>query len=291
MSGRVFAATHGKRVAHRISVKTEVARWALPGLLWQLTFASIPVALLVMMSFWSLQEFEIVRDWSLGNYRRFVTGGIYVESYLRSLWLAGSNAIITIAIALPFAYGLAYYVSRKNQPLIILLVALPLFTSYLMRMYAWQTVLADNGIVNEILGTDLRILYTPHAIRIGLLSYFSTIVILLLYTVMRLVPRELIESARNLGAGEWQIATRVVLPQTQLAMAIGGLFVFILSFGDFMATTLLGGGQSYLFSAQIVDQIRVSNWPGSAALAVVMLVTLVVVFAIAFRAALRRRGE
>lgn len=269
----------------RLATRTGVARWALPAITWQLLFASVPIGLLIAMSFWKVENFEIVHDWSLDNYRRFFSSSVFVRSYFSSLWLAGSNAILTILMALPFAYGLAFYVSRRIQSMIILLVALPLFTSYLMRMYAWQTVLADNGVLNELLGTNVRILYTQLAIRIGFLSYFSTILILLLYTVMRLVPRELIDAARNLGASEIQIAVSVVLPQTRLAMAIGGLFVFILSFGDFMATALLGGGQTYLFSAQIVDQIRVSNWPAAAALAVLMLGTLIVVFALAFKSA------
>jgi len=272
----------------RLKPRLSVGAWAAPALIWQLVFAAVPLALLVLMSFWTLSEYQVSKEFTLDNYSRLFSDSIYLQAYLRSLLLSFTNALLAILISLPFAYALAFHVKPRRQPLILLIIALPLFTSYLMRMYAWQTVLADNGVVNAA-GLHVKLLFTETGIRLGLLSYFCTIVILLLYTAMRLVPPELLEAARNLGATERQVALRVILPQTKLAMAIGGLFAFILTFGDFVATSILGGGQAYLFSAQILDQVRISNWPGAASLAIVMLITLLLAFAIAFRLALGKR--
>lgn len=287
----------GGRASSRLRRLTTRARlsgvaWAVPGVLWQALFAAVPLVILIVLSFWTVSQSQGGSSWSTQNYQRFFGSGVYLGSYGQSVWLATSDAVVALLIALPFAYTLAFICSARVQAVIVPVVVLPLFTSYLIRMYAWQAVLSDRGVLNHVLslvGWHAGLLDTTTGVRIGLLSYQLSICILLLYAVMRLVPRELMEAARNLGANELQVAVRVVLPQTRLVAAIAGLVVFILTFGDYVGTGLLGGGQTYLFSAQISDFIQVGDWSAASALAVIMLVTLLLVFGAAFWLASARK--
>ena len=270
--------------------------WGLPLLVWQVLFLLTPAVLLVLMTFWKVRDFRIVAEYNLGNWTRLLESDVFVETLLRTLFLAGLSASVAIVLAFPFAYALAFKVSPGIRRLAIALLIVPFFTSYLLRIYSWNFMLADQGPVNYVLakvGIDpIVTLGTTPAVMLGYLALMFPLLTLILVLTLVNVDRSLIEAANNLGAGRWRSVALVVVPSIRVGLVLAAGFAVILSFGDVLAAKVLGSGRELTLGILIADVIKEGvNFPGAAVLAVIMVAVLLIMLAVMTRLAFPPRRE
>jgi spermidine/putrescine transport system permease protein len=232
----------------------------------------------------------------LDNYVRSLDG-IYLGIGWRSLWMAGLTTALTLAIGYPVAYALAVHAPRRWKDLLLGLVVVPFWTSFLIRTYAWMFLLRTEGLANRLLlgaglvDRPLEILYTELAVMIGLVYGELPFMILPLYASLEKLDRTLLEAAADLGAGRAAVFRRVTIPLTAPGIAAGIVLVFIPSLGQFVVSDLLGGARSMLLGNLIQNQFAVArNHPFGAALAF-ELMAAVLLLLLAYALYMKRKGE
>ena len=270
--------------------------WGLPLLVWQVVFLLTPAVLLVLMTFWTVRDFKVVADYNLENWTRLFDSAVFVETLFRTLYLAGLAASVAVLLAFPFAYALAFKVSPGFRRLAVALLIVPFFTSYLLRIYSWNFMLADQGPVNYILakaGIDpILTLGTTPVVILGYLALMFPLLTLILVLTLASVDRSLIEAANNLGAGRWRSVALVVVPSIRVGIVLAAGFAVILSFGDVLSARVLGSGRELTLGILISDVIKEGvNFPGAAVIALVMVALLLVMLAIMTRLAFPPRRE
>ncbi|HEX5500059.1 MAG TPA: ABC transporter permease, partial [Thermomicrobiales bacterium] len=244
-----------------------------------------------------LQRYTLVADWTLANYQQVFGKRIYFDAYLTSIWLSVSTVLIAVALAYPAAYAVAFVVPPRWQRACMIAMIIPFWTNYLVRAYAWQLVLANNGLINYVLlKTGLRtepvkILYTHVATRIGLVHFLVVLLTLALYTRMESIDRNLLEAAHDLGANRLRAFFEVIVPLTRGAAITGVMFIFVLAFADFISPAVLGGQTRRVFPQLVVDAIQNDvNYPLAAAFATVMVATILLVVGVLSRFQSRAEG-
>lgn len=257
---------------------------------WEIFFYFVPLGFLVVISFWLTKDYQIIASWNLENYKRVITDPIIRVAFSRSMIISISTLVITILVAYPFAYGLVFKVPKKYRQLILIAIIAPFWTNYLVRVYSWQIILGGTGVINQfllssgIIHSPLNILYTHVATRIGLLHFLITVMILNLYGTLDNVDESLIEAANDLGAGPIKRFFYITFPLSLPGLAVGSVFVFIFSFADFIAPTVLGGGTKPVYSQMVVDAVHwTANWPLASALSMVMLLVIMLFVLFIFR--------
>jgi spermidine/putrescine transport system permease protein len=257
-----------------------------PGLLWLAIFFLIPALNQLNVSLWSgTPETGQSFDWNWSNYGEAL--GDYHEHIARSLLYAAAATLLAFVIAFPLAYFVAFKASPRLKPLLLLLIILPFFTSYLVRTTAWQTILADDGwIVNSlqtvgVVGEDGRLLATATAVITGITYNFLPFMALPLYVSLEKIDKRLIEAATDLYANRWTAFRKVTVPLALPGIFAGSLLTFIPAVGDFVNAELLGTPRQYMIGNVIQSKfLRVQDYPEAAALSfVLMALILVGVFA------------
>lgn len=256
--------------------------WGSPLALWQGLFFLAPLAFLVLMSFWSVKNFRLEPDLTGANWVGMWRKGYVVDTYVRTLGYGALAAVVSSLIAFPASYALAFKTSAATRRLGIFLLITPFFTSYTVRIYSWQGVLSDDGILNALFGYvgigPVAMLNTLFGTVIGYLTLCLPLVILLQLFSLSNVDRSLIEAAHNLGCGRIRTVILVIIPSAKVGLILAATFAFILSFGDFVSPVSLGGSKPPTLSILIVDTVKQGNhWPRAAVIAVTMVVTLIVV--------------
>jgi spermidine/putrescine transport system permease protein len=257
----------------------------IPPLVWVVTFLLIPYATLFCYSFWSVSASQtIVHNWNLHNYVKLAHDPIYVTVLLRSMMIAAS----VMACALLLGYPLAYYLSfhaTKRKDLLYQLVIIPLWASYLVRGYAWKTILGTDGVLNSLL-QFLHIthrpveflLYSPFAVILTLTHIYTPFAFLPIYASLEHVPRNLIEASHDLGASPWATFRRVILPLSIPGAIAGATFAFVLTFGDFLAPLLVGGNSGIMIANIVASDFGAAfQWPVGAAISLCMLLLVVTI--------------
>jgi spermidine/putrescine transport system permease protein len=238
-----------------------------------------PQALMLVASLWQRSAYGgLVREWSLANYARALEP-LYVWILARSLWLATMTTLLCLAVGWPVAYWLGLRVSPRLRNALIVLVILPFWTSFLVRMYAWIFLLREEGLLNlgfAAVGLPpLPFLYNDFAVLLGQVYGELPFMILPLYVSIERLDRSLLEAAADLGATPSRRLLRVTLPLTAPGVAAGCLLVFIPSLGAFLAPDLLGGGRTVYLGNLVQGQFAVArDMPFGAAVS--FLLTLVV---------------
>lgn len=257
-------------------------RWPLIGLplLWQLLFFALPLAFLLVISFWSVQNFQLTPDFTFKNWATMLGRDTFWSAYGYTWQMALLTACSATLFALPAAYSISFHLSARLRTAAIMLLVIPFFTCYLVRAYAWQIFLSDNGIINGLLAplgiAPLPLLNTAFGSWVGYLTLCMPLVVLIQVMGMLQIDRSLIEAARNLSAGPWRCLWEVVIPSIKASLVVAWLFAFILSFGDFVSPTYLGGGASPTLSNLIIDTVKSGQqWPRAAVVAIAMIATLV----------------
>lgn len=269
--------------------------WRLPLLIWQFLFFVVPLGFMFVMSFWVVRNYRMVPDFSLANWQKILGWEIFWNAYGFTLALALTSTVIASVLAFPASFGLAFKVSDAARRWAIFLLIIPFFTSYLVRIYAWQVVLGGNGVVNAILGmvgiAPLTMLNTPLGTLVGYLTLTLPLVVILQTISLSSIDKTLIEAAHNLGCGRFRTVYAVIIPAAKVGLIVAALFCFILSFGDFVSPYYLGGSKPPTLSIMIIDSTKSGQqWPRAAVIAVMMILTLLGVAFAAVGTAYRRRG-
>jgi spermidine/putrescine transport system permease protein len=254
-----------------------------PPLAWVAVFLLLPYFLMFCYSFWSLSpEQSIIHLWNFDNYRELASKAVYRETLLRSMWIAARVTLFALLLGYPLAYYLSFQAGRRKD-LLYQMVIIPLWVSYLVRAYAWKTILGSDGVLNTLLQFAHlmqhpveSLLYSPFAVVLTLTHIYTPFVILPIYASMEHIPRNLVEASHDLGASPLQTFWRVIFPLSIPGMVAGATFAFVLSLGDFLAPLLLGGPSGIMISNIVVSLFGAAyNWPLGAAISLCMLVLVV----------------
>jgi spermidine/putrescine transport system permease protein len=250
-----------------------------PPLAWVAVFLLVPYALLFCYSFWSVSPNQtIVHAWSLDNYRDLLRVDVYGQTLFRSMWIAARVMIFSLLLGYPLAYYLSFHAGRRKD-LLYQLVIIPLWVSYLVRAYAWKTILGSDGVLNTLLQYvhvtkhPLEfLLYSPFAVVLTLTHIYTPFAFLPIYASLEHIPRNLVEASHDLGASPLQTFWRVIFPLSIPGVLAGATFAFVLSLGDFLAPLLLGGPSGIMISNIVVSLFGAAyNWPLGAAISLCML--------------------
>ncbi len=190
-----------------------------PPLLWVAAFLLVPYALLFCYSFWSVSPSQvIIHSWTLDNYRQLFTVNVYLQTLFRSMWIAARVTIFSLLLGYPLAYYLSFYAGKRKE-LLYQLVIIPLWVSYLVRAYAWKTILGSDGVLNTLLQyVHLSkhplefLLYSPFAVVLTLTHIYTPFAFLPIYSSLEHIPRNLVEASHDLGASPFQTFWRVIVP-------------------------------------------------------------------------------
>ena len=259
---------------------------SLPPLLWVGLFLLLPYALMFAHSFWLVRDGVIIHQWNLQNYATLVHNPVYAEVLLRTTRIAASVTILSLLLGYPLAYYMSLHATFRKD-LLYQLVIVPLWVSYLVRGYAWKTILGSDGVLNGFL-QYLHItkepvsffLYSPFAVILTLTHIYTPFVFLPLYASLEHIPRNLIEASHDLGASPRATFFRVILPLSIPGLLAGATFAFVLTLGDFLGPMLVGGPSSIMI-ANIVQSLfgTAYDWPLGAAIAVcILLLTIAFLF-------------
>jgi spermidine/putrescine transport system permease protein len=251
----------------------------LPPLLWVALFLLLPYFLLFCYSFWSVSSSQvIVHSLTLENYRELFRVNIYLQTLFRSMWIATRVTLFSLLLSYPLAYYLSFHAGARKD-LLYQLVIIPLWVSYLVRAYAWKTILGSDGVLNTLLQYmhltkhPLEfLLYSPFAVVLTLTHIYTPFAFLPIYAALEHIPRNLVEASHDLGAFPAQTFWRVIFPLSIPGVLAGATFAFVLSLGDFLAPLLLGGPGGIMISNVVVSLFGAAyNWPLGAAISFCLL--------------------
>ena len=275
-------------------------RWAfrLPMPLWQLLFFIGPLVFMAVMTFWLVKNYRMEPAFVTVNWEKMFGRGYFRDAYWLTLWLAALSSAVTSLLAFPAAYALAFHVSEAVRRWLVFALIVPFFTSYLVRIYAWQVILAEQGVANAALGLvglgPYTMLNTTFGTLVGYLTLTLPLVIILQTLSLANIDRSLVEAARNLGCSAVRTVFSVIVPLAKVGLVVGALFCFILSFGDFVSPYYLGGSKPPTLSIVLIDTTKSGQqWPRAAVVAMTMIATLLTVAfaAVSFAYHQRRSGR
>lgn len=254
--------------------------WLLPPIAWFTIFMLVPYAMLLYTSLGHVDDMRFIPDLSLDNFIRVFTAEPYLGVILKSARIGLMTSILSAIVAYPLAFYLAFHVrSARLRFLVYLLVIVPWWASYLVKAYAWKTILGTGGILNAALqGVGLAdepvriFLYNEFSVVVTLTYIFTPFAVLSIYAQLERIPTSLIEAARNLGADGWMIFRRIILPISIPGVIAGSIITFSLAFGDFVAPVLVGGPESVMISNVVINLLGVAfDWPMAAAIGLVII--------------------
>jgi spermidine/putrescine transport system permease protein len=272
---------------HVIYLRSEALRGytlLLPTLMVMAFSMCVPFAIMVVVSFWTQTAFEFDTTFSLTNYAKLFEHPLYEALMTRSLAISGACTVATVALSYPMAYYVAFHVHRRKL-IWIILMTLPFWTSYLLRVFAWKIILGYDGVINSGLKTLGLIeqpleflLYSPEAVVITLAHAWAAFAILPIYVSLEKIDRSLVEAATDLGDGPVARFLRVTFPLSLPGIIAAMLMIFIPTVGDYVTPALVGGPDGIMIANIIQVQFgRVNNWPMGAALAVGSMITVAMV--------------
>jgi putrescine transport system permease protein len=274
---------------------------------WLFVFFFLPFLILLYISFVDMGEsihpFKPIWDTETGllslKYENYTTifkseeGGwfqtLYIEAYVRSVWYALCTAVLCLVLGYPFAYFIARS-PASVRPALLMMVMLPFWTSFLLRVYAWKGILADQGVLNQVFmavgltSEPIQMLYTDVSLLVGMVYVYLPFMVLPLYANLVKMDFRLLEAAYDLGASPFKAFWLITVPLSKAGIIAGFMLVFIPSVGEFVIPSLLGGPENIMIGRVVWDEMFTSNnWPRATALAVVMIGVIVVPLAFYYR--------
>ena len=279
----------GKSAPRRADVKRQRRDWRQfvgfgPAAILFGVFFIAPLCLIVVYSFWETKNYELVPAFTTKNYHTIITTSTYVKTFGKTVLMALLATITTLGLAFPLCYWLVRYVPKKLQRVLFLLVILPFWTSYLLRVYAWVAILGDNGAINSLLKVlglthePIRLfLYDNPGVYIVLVYLYFPFAALTLYASLERFDWRLLHAAVDLGATPMRAIVTTLLPQMRLAMVTAGIFVFIPILGEYLAPAAIGGTNGVMMGNLVANFFSGYLLPlGSAASVLIALVILIV---------------
>ncbi|MBE7550770.1 MAG: ABC transporter permease [Anaerolineales bacterium] len=244
-------------------------------------FFLIPLTIMVLYSFWRAEGFQIVHSWTLDNYAKFFTLPAYTKVLFRTFIIATSVTGLSLLLGYPFAYFLVRYTPARWQQLFLVLVILPFWTSYLLRVYAWMSILGEKGLVNQalilmgLINEPIRVfLYNQYAIVLVSLYLYVPFAIITLYASLEKFDFTQMHAAADLGATPWEAFRNVLLPQTKAGFITAAIFIFIPMLGEYATPTLVGGAEGAMIANLVVNLFRGFQFPQGAAITFVVVLCI-----------------
>lgn len=256
-----------------------------------LLFLIIPVGMIVAVSFWSYDEFDIYPDFVLDNYTYIFTSPVTFSIYLKTIYYAVVTWAITLVLGFTISYYLVFHVRNLLWQIgLFLLCTVPFWTSNIIRMISWIPFLGREGIFNQaLLATGLAqeplefLLFSDFAVILAYVHLFTLFMIVPIFNAMARISPTVIEAAVDGGAEPWQVVLHVVLPLCKTGVALGSIFVVALVMGDFFVVRTMSGGQSGSVASALNNEIGLLQYPTAAAGAVVLLVIVTLMVAAILR--------
>lgn len=260
-----------------------------PLLAFGLVYLASLVALFIS-SFWTVNSFttDIEHIWNLGNFRTLIDSSAYRTIALRTIGIAAAVTLTDAVLAFPFAYFMARVASSRSRAFLFVAVLLPLWSSYLVRVYIWRLILNQDGVLNWFLNKlglpNQHLAYTNFAVWLIFSYVWLPFMILPVYGALERIPHSFIEASRDLGAGGFATFRRVVLPLALPGVIAGSIFTFSLTLGDYVTPLLAGGASSQFIGNVVYSSVGISNnVPFAAAFATVPLIVMAIYLVIARR--------
>jgi spermidine/putrescine transport system permease protein len=269
-----------------------------PTMLVMLAALAAPMVLLALYSFWSQNGYVLDTHLTLGQYRISLGRATYRALFFRSLEISSLVTLITVLLAYPMAYFIAFR-ANKSKFVWLILVTIPFWTSYLLRVFAWKVILGYNGVINSglmSLGLIHRplefLLYNPLAVVVTLAHAWAPFAILPIYVSLEKIDRSLLEAGADLGDGALRRFLRITLPLSLPGVIAAAVMIFVPTTGDYVTPSLVGGSNGVMIANLIEVQFdKIGNWPLGAALAMASMAAVGIVtllFVTALRAAAAR---
>jgi len=259
---------------------------ALPPIVWVTLFLILPYLMMFVHSFWTVRDGVILHHWNVGNYATLFKNPLYVQVLLRTVRIAAAVTLLSVLLGYPLAYFLSFHAGPRKE-ILYQLIIVPLWVSYLVRGYAWKTILGSDGVLNGFLqylhithGPVSALLYSPFAVVLMLTHIYTPFVFLPIYASLEHIPRPLIEASHDLGASSRRTFFRIILPLSLPGLLAGATFAFVLSLGDFLAPLLVGGPSGTMI-ANLVQSLfgAAYDWPLGAAISVCILMITIALLA------------
>jgi spermidine/putrescine transport system permease protein len=250
-------------------------------------FFIIPVGIFAIYSFWSVRNYDIVRNWNLDNYIRVFTSPVYMKLIFRSIGIGFGTALLAVVFVYPLAYTMAFKFI-KYRDLILFILTISLFSNYLVRIYAWRSILSASGLVSWIMMSlgmasepHFYLLYSSWAVILVLMNVYIPYATLPIYSALLNVEKDIIEAAGDLGARPLRVFREITLPLSMPGVTVAFLFIFLLATGDFVTPELVGGKNGMMIGSSIATQFGlVMNWPLGSALVVSTVLVFVALIAL-----------
>ena len=270
---------------------------------WLVAFFLAPVVFIALYSVDVLSIYRVVGTYdpdafTLDAWRDFLDGGIYLEKFWTSIWMAGVVSIGAVVVAYPIAYFLALVVTKRKYVLLLLILS-PFLVSYFLRVLAWKVILGDQGVINSFAyWTGIRadgdpipqLLYSRFSVMLVLAYVWIPFVALPIFVALENLDRRLLEASSDLGASRWQTFVRVTLPLSLPGVIAAFIFVFIPTIGEYFTPLLIGGTEGTMFGNVIADQFGQSqNWLNGSVFSFFLLVVVALLTALFARFLTLRR--
>lgn len=265
---------------------------ASPYIVWVVLFTLIPLGLIFFYAFFEVSS-QGGYTFTLAHIRDSFDP-VYVEIFIKSLWLAAKSTLICLLLGYPAAYILSRMKTKSN--ILLLLLILPMWMNFLLRTYSWLSLLGRNGLINqflEFIGVSFRlnILYTDTAVILGMVYNFLPFMIVPIYTVLSKMDRHIIEAARDLGATPTRVFTKVIFPLSLSGIFSGVAMVFMPAVTTFIVPSILGGNKVRLIGNVIEQQfLQAGNWNFGASLSLVLMIVVLLSMGVITRFGNKERG-
>jgi spermidine/putrescine transport system permease protein len=242
------------------------------------------------VSLWVRRSTGLEADWTFDNYVKFLTRAYMLSALRNSVEVTLITTALSVLLAYPFAYVLAFHVSPKWQKLVLLVAVLPFWTSYVVRSYSWLLVVNDNGILNSFLqwtgliSAPLKIAYTRSATVLGFVHFFVMLLTLTIYANLLQINPSYLKAAEDLGASRWSVLWRIVLPLSVPGIAVGAFLTFVITIGDYITPQILGGNTELLLPQAIMLQIvRTADFPMASVMSLLLMLLVMGIYALFHR--------
>jgi len=274
----------GKPVA--ANIQFELSRWAVhPAIIFTLVFFIIPLVAMVIISFWQRIYGKLQASWTVANYEKFFGRDYLLEALYNSIEVTLLTLAISILLAYPLAYILAYKVPTRWQRFILILTVLPFWTAYVVRSYSWLLIISENGILNValieigLIDQPLEMAYGRGATVLGFVHFFTMLLTLTIYANLVQIKASYHKAAADLGASPLQIFFRITFPLSIPGVAVGSFITFVIAIGDYITPQILGGSTEVLVPQAIMLQMaRAANFPMASVMSITLMIVVVIVY-------------
>ncbi|HUJ06357.1 MAG TPA: ABC transporter permease [Streptosporangiaceae bacterium] len=252
-----------------------------PPLAWFLVIYIAALIVLLITAFWETNAFtgNLVRIWNLGNFTQIIETGAYRSIIVRTVGMAAAVTVTDAVVAFPFAYYMARIASRRTRTVLYVAILLPLWASYLAKVYAWQLIFTHDGVLDWTIGKfglgPANLINTNWAVFVAFCYIWLPYMVIPIYAALDRIPGSMIEASQDLGGRTWRTTRSVILPLALPGIVAGSIFTFSLTLGDYITPELLGGTNSVFIGSVAYDDFLSSNVPLGAAMAMVPIVIMI----------------